>query len=205
MAVFGVAAALLAAIPLQAQVTSTTGANGVVTTTTNTATPPATFTIAGGLQELGQAIETSTNWAVFTGYGHSINGIGRNLAFLDVGYDFNDYVGAVVGYDYLWGNGGHELNGVKGGLTLQLPMHPFAFLGTSFLTNLVARPLVFDYVATPQGGSTVANIAGAGVDFNVYSWGNLEIHAGVDYETRTGDGAWDGNYVAGHLAISRNF
>jgi hypothetical protein len=196
------------AVPSQAQNTTTVGTNGVSVTTTNTSTPPPVFADASftaGVREIGQAISTSTNWVVFAGYGHTINGVGRNVAFADVGYNFNDYVGMVLGYDYLWGNGGKQFNSVRGGMTLQLPMHPFAFIGTSSLTNLVVTPLVFEFVATAQGSSAVANVAGGGIDFNLYAFGKLEIHAGVDYETRTGSGSFDGNYALGHIALSRNF
>ena len=195
----------LAAFTASAQVTTTTGTNGVTTTVTNTATPPATFTIEGGLTQIYQALETSTNWAVWAGYGHSVQGVGRSVVFGDIGYNFNDYVGIVVGYDYLWGNGGHELNSVKGGMTLQLPMRPFAFIGSTVLTNLTCTPVVFDLVATADGGNDVGNIVGGGVDFDVYAFGNLQIHAGIDYENRSGEGIWNGDYVNFHAALSRNF
>ena len=197
-----IAAAASAVLPVRAQVTTTTGTNGVTTTTTNTATPPASFT--AGLEQIGDAIASATNWAVVGGYGHSVTGVGRSVLFTEAAVNFNPYIGAVLGYDYLLGNGGHEFNSIRGGITLQAPLHPFAFIGSTFLTNVVCTPLVFDQVATSSTG-TAANIVGGGVDFSVYSFWNLELHVGADYESRSGDAQWDGEYGLVHAALSRNF
>jgi hypothetical protein len=199
--------ALSLALPTltQAQVTTTIGTNGVPVTTTNTATPPANFNkIGAALKLIGQTLSESTNWAAAAGYGRDVSGGDRNVAFAQLAYNFNDYVGLVLGYDYMFGAPGHQFNSVKGGMTLQLPMHPFAFIGSTFLTNLVCTPLVFDEIAT-SSSSSVANIVGAGVDFDLYNFGNLAIHAGVDYENRTGDAVWSGDYALFHFALTRNF
>lgn len=156
------------------------------------------------VQLAGQEIATSTNWVVVGGYGHTVKGTGKNLIFGEVGYNFNNYAGLIGGYDYLWGSNKHQFNSVYGGLTLQLPMHPFTALGSTFLTNVVATPFVFDQVAT-SSSSTVANITGVGIDFSVTSFANLELHAGVSYEKRVGDKVWDGEYGLIHLAVTRNF
>lgn len=156
------------------------------------------------IQIIGNTIETSTNWAVIGGYGHSATGIGRNIAFAEIGYNFNDYVGLAIGNDYLWGNGQQQYNSLKGGITLQIPMHPFGFLGSTSLTNIVCTPLVFDQIATSKS-STVANLLGGGVDFKLYAFANFWLHGGVLYENRTGDSVWGGNYYLGYFAVSRNF
>lgn len=162
--------------------------------------------VAAGIEEIGAAVASSTNWAIVGGYGHSIGGSEKaNLVFADVAYNFNDFAGLVLGYDYLWDGQGHELNAVKGGATLKLPMHPLVFLGFDSLTNFVMTPFASDLIATPQGGSSVGNIITSGFDFDLFAWNKLEIHAGVQWEQRTGDGRFDGNYGLVHAGISRNF
>lgn len=153
---------------------------------------------------LGKTIENSTNYAVVFGYGHSITGTGKNLGFGEVAYNFNPYVGLALGYDALWGNKQHQFNSLSGGVTLQMKVHPFAFIGSTFLTNVVCTPIAFDQVATSKA-STVANIIGAGVDFDAFNFSNWGLHLGIDYEKRTGDPVWDAEYVLGHIALSRNF
>ena len=158
------------------------------------------------MKVLGQAIENSTNWNALTGYGHSISGTGKNLTFVDVAYNISDNVGFVVGYDYLWAN--HQVgsfNAVKGGVNLQTTIHPFAFLGSTALTNILVQPFVADLLATPQGSGNIGNIVTTGVNWDFFSFKNFALGAGIQYENRTGQGNWDGNYILGHIAISRKF
>lgn len=197
------AIALMLASPSHAQNTVTTGANGVVTTTTNNPTPPAQFVSPQlALETLLSSATTISNWVADVGYGHSVSGVGRNLAFVTLEYDFDNYAGLMVGYDYLWGNGGHELNALKGGMTLKMPLTPFASLG---YTNITATPFAFDLITTPSGGSTVGNVVGGGIDFKLTSIGKVNIHAGGEYESRSGEGAFDGNYIAGYIAATTSF
>jgi hypothetical protein len=163
--------------------------------------------ISGGIQEIGQAIAASTNWTVVSGYGRSTSG-NRNLAFFDVAYNFNENVGIVAGYDYLWSKGQQsQANIVKGGITLSATIHPFAFVGSTFLTNVVATPFAADLLATPSGNnnSGIGNIVTAGVNFDVLSFKNFELVSGLQYENRMGQGYWSGNYLMEHLGISRRF
>ena len=143
-------------------------------------------------------LSTSTNFAVIGGYGHTIKGTGKNLVFGEVGYNFNNYVGVVGGYDYLWGAGKHQFNSLQGGLSLQAPFHPFG------LTSLVVAPTVFDQIAT-SSSSSVANVMGAGLDTKWLIGPQLYFHAGIDYEKRTSDSVWAGEYGLVHLALSGNF
>lgn len=188
-------------LPLLAQQINTN--NAVPGSATFSTTPPASF--GAGVSEIGKAITSSTNWAILGGYGHSVDSGDKNIVFADLAYNFNDYVGVVIGYDYLWDGQGHELNSLKGGATLQVPLHPFTFIGSTFLTNIVCTTFVGDLIAQPQNGSTVANIVTTGVNFNLYAIKNLELCAGVQYEKRTGDGRFDGNYALLHIALTRNF
>jgi len=160
---------------------------------------------SGGLQQIGDAVSSSTNWTAIAGYGHSTSG-NKSLLFADIAYNFNQNVGIVGGYDYLFGNGNSQANIVKGGVTLSLPMHPFAFLGSTFATNITCTPFVADLLATPKNsGAGIGNIMTTGVNFDVYSFKNFELGAGVQIEKRTGQGDWDGSYYLVHLAISRKF
>lgn len=165
---------------------------------------PARADVTSGLQEIGQSLANSTNWTVASGYGHSLAG-GNNVAFAVAAYDFNQYVGLVAGEEYLWSSGGHSLNSVKGGITLQLPMHPFTFIGTSFVTNIVATPFVADLIATPQNGNAIGNITATGVNFDLYQFSKFEIVAGIEYANRSGQGNFDGHYLSFHLGLSRRF
>lgn len=159
---------------------------------------------SGGLREIADAGSSSTNWTIVGGAGRSTTG-NKNLAFADLAYAFNDNVGAVVGYDYLWRPGADQLNAVKGGLTLQATIHPLAFIGSTFLTNVVGTPFVSALVATPRHGEDIGLITTAGINFDLYRFKNFSLDSGVQYENRTGQGEWNGNYIPLHLGISRKF
>jgi hypothetical protein len=168
-----------------------------------TSTNPPSF--SSGLGIMWDAVTTSTNWSVLGGYGHSTTG-SKSIAFGDVAYNFTQNVGVVVGYDYLWAPGRlNEANLVKGGVTLNATVHPFAFIGSTFLTNVVGQPFVADLLAQPQAGNDIGNIVTTGVNFNIVSISNYELSTGAQYEVRTGQGTWDGNYGLIHLAITRTF
>ena len=157
------------------------------------------------LDVAGQDLLASTNWAVLGGYGHSVKG-SANLVFGDIAYNFNQYAGVVVGEDYLWTTGAREQNAVKGGLTLQLPMHPFEFLGSTSLTNVSAVPFIGLMVSQSKGTSAVSEIVVSGINFNLYKINSaLTLNGGIFYESRTGDSYFSGNYWCFHLGISRGF
>ena len=162
-----------------------------------------------GLDEMANAVSSSTNWTILGGAGRATKG-DRDLAFGAVAYNFNQNVGIVVGEDVLWAphqSQAEQVNVVKGGVTLSAPIHPFAFIGSTFATNVVGTPFVAALVAQPSGGSKdpIATITTAGIDFDIVSFKNFELVAGAQYETRTGSGFWDGNYAIIHLGISRRF
>ena len=51
----------------------------------------------------------------------------------------------------------------------------------------------------------IGNIITTGVNFDLYQFKNLSLGAGIQYEKRTGQGEFDGNYILFHIAISRKF
>ena len=164
-----------------------------------------TNSFTAGLNEMANAISSTTNWTVVTGYGRATSG-NKNIAFADVAFAFNQNIGAVVGYDDLFGAGKPQLNAVKGGITLSATIHPFAFVGSTFLTNIVGTPFVADLIATPHdSSSSVGNIIDTGYNFNIASVKNFEIVGGVSYEVRSGEGDWDGNYILAHIGLTRSF
>lgn len=154
---------------------------------------------------LGQAVASSTNWAGVIGYGHSVTGTGKNLGFADVCYNFNEFVGFVAGTDYLWASGVHQRNNVKGGITLQFPLHPLQFLGVDSLTNFQATPFVTDLIATSSDNHSVANLTSIGAHVNIASWQKLNFGAETQYQWRTGDGPFGGRYWLFSLSFSRGF
>lgn len=164
-------------------------------------TPP---TFGQGLKDMATAATSVTNWTLLTGYGHSTAG-NNNLAFAAMGYNFTDSVGIVLGYDYLWNATHGEFNALKGGVSLQTQIKPFAFLGSTFLTNIVCQPFVADLLATPRSGNAIGNIITTGVNFDVYAVKNFELTIGGQYEKRMGQGDFDGNYILIHLGVSRRF
>jgi hypothetical protein len=164
--------------------------------------PSASFT--GAVQQFSEAVTSATNWTAIAGYGRSTAG-NKNVAFADVAYNFNQNVGIVIGYDYLWAKGQSQANVVKGGVTLSATVHPFAFLGSTFATNIVATPFVADLLATPKNNSGIGNIITTGINFDVYSFKNFELGAGVQMERRYGQGYWNGNYWLGHIGVTRKF
>lgn len=154
-------------------------------------------------------IFSGTNWSAVVGYGrstaHMVSNRGKNLAFADVAYGFSQNVGIIFGYDYLWAKGLNEQNTVKGGLTLQDPIRIFSFLGSTFLTNTVGTPWIGDALATPKGNNSLGNLFLFGVNFEAYPFSNMSVDLGIFGENRSGQGPWDGNYLAGHVGITRRF
>ena len=167
--------------------------------------PPSTNPVTQGFEAIGQAVFDSTNWTVAT-FGGADTTFAKYIVGVEAAYGFNQYVGLVAGVEDLFSKGHQsQFSAVKGGLTLSYPLHPFAFIGSTALTNIVADPFVSDQIATPSGSANLGNLLISGVNFNLYSWSNFEIVGGVDYEVRSGQGYWDGDYWLVHLGISRRF
>ena len=157
-----------------------------------------------GIEQIASALG-SAPWTIVGGYGRSTTG-NKNVGFSQVAYNFNQNVGLVFGYDVLWGGTMlHQTELVKGGITLSAPIHPFAFIGSTALTNVVGTPFVADLLAQPQGDANLGNLIVTGINFDLYKFKNFEIVAGAEYVNRSGQGAWDGNYICGHIGISRRF
>lgn len=173
---------------------------------TDTNPPP---TISAALQEMATAIADSTNWTLIFGYGRALTG-NRSLGFSDLAYNFSDYVGVVLGGDYLWSPGNHVFNTVKGGVTLQAPIHPFSFLGSgwgAWTTNVAATPYISDCLSQPQGSGNnmVGNIATVGAQVNLFMVKNFRFSISGMYESRSGQGYWNGKYPAGWVGLTKSF
>jgi hypothetical protein len=163
-------------------------------------------TISGGLQEMAQAISSTTNWSTVAGGGHSLKG--RNwLAFGAVAYDFNQNVGVVAGVDSLFAKGAQQSDVVQGGITLKAPIHLFAFIGSTFLTNIVGIPFASELMANPTGNTSapIGAITTGGINFNFVQLKNFEFGGGLQVENRQGQGRWNGNYGLVHLELTRLF
>ena len=163
-------------------------------------------TIQGGLQEMAQAITSMTNWSVVGGGGRSLTGQ-KWLAFGAVAYDFNQNVGVVAGVDGLWAKGQQESDIAQGGITLKAPIHLFAFVGSTFLTNIVGSPFVSELMATPTGNthSPIGEVTTGGINFNFVQFKNFDFGGGFQVENRQGQGYWNGNYGLAHLELTRLF
>lgn len=167
-------------------------------------TPPPTLT--GGLQQIADAAGSATNWAALAGYGQGINNGAKKLYFADLSYNFTPLVGLVIGGDELSAHDQvSQQNVVKGGVTLSMPSHIFAFLGSTFMTNVVTTPFVADLLATPTSGNTVGNIVDTGMSIKLFDISNFKVEFEGHYENRSGEGFYSGNYWGVSLALRRAF
>lgn len=117
-------------------------------------------------------------------------------------YNFNNYVGAGPGIDWLGG-----FNLVSANVTLRLPTHPFGFIG---LPDVVATPIVLGGIATPFGGAGKANggvatIEGVGLTVGITTWKKLDIGAGYAVTTWTGAGKYSGRHHQIFGTLSKRF
>jgi uncharacterized protein YegP (UPF0339 family) len=168
--------------------------------TAQTNTPPDFYgKFMGIAEDLGKA-----PWSIVTGYGRGLKG-NKSVAFGALAYNFNENVGIILGEDYLWRGNSGFWNNIKGGITLQLKAHPFAFIGSTPLTNVVATPFVTECVATPRGSANLGNVMTAGVNFEVYAFANFAVDLGVQMENRVGQDYYSGNYLLGHVGLTRKF
>lgn len=180
-------------------VTSPAQTNQVPNLITN-ASPDIIGDIKSGLSD----ITSGTNWTVAVGGGLSTDGK-NGVAYGVIAYDFSENVGVIVGEDVLFNHSGHQWNSVKGGITLKTQIYPLKWTGVSWLENIQGRPYVADLIASGHGGSSVGNIVSTGMDFQIYAFKNFAIGIGAEYDNRTGQGIYDGNYISGHADLSRTF
>lgn len=173
--------ALIAAACALAAHAQTNAPSPVTTTSTNT--------IAGGITEIWDAIETSglttaTNYAVepYLTYAQdapSGNKIGGG-AF--IAYNVSHYIGTGLGVDYLG-----QFSLVSADIQLKVPTRPFASTGISWLTNIVIAPFALAGVGKSLSGGADGAIAvtdaGAYVQFGEL-WGG-KFNVGAAY------GRWD--------------
>lgn len=115
---------------------------------------------------------------------------------LFVAYNFNNYVGAGIGFDWL-GN----WNLVNGSITLKAPFHitkflPFNFGTNSWVNTAMLTPYARAGIATAysgagsfNGAATVDTALGVYLKFG-HLWGG-EFNVGGDYAKWQGSGAYD--------------
>lgn len=149
-----------------------------------------------------------TNGAVGGGFWRSTTG-NYNIASYDLLYNLtkNDSglgAGLIVGGDYMWS--GHKkgvFNDVKGGFALNYKLAPLATLG---VTNFVVTVFGGDAIATPRTSNVgVGNIVFAGADWSVNVYKRVDFHIAPAYQTRTGQGEFDRNYVGVQGFLSLRF
>jgi hypothetical protein len=182
-----------AGMPVAAKSTAATAA-------TASPTPSAGADLSAFLKD----VTSGTNWSAQAGGGVSSGG-GKYLAYAAVAYDFTANVGVIAGYDALYGPHSQIENAVNGGITLQTTIQPFAFVGSTFLTNIVAQPYVADLIATPKGGNAIGNVLETGANFEIYKLSNFSIDLNLGYQVRSGEADFSGNYFTGGLGLTRRF
>jgi hypothetical protein len=107
-------------------------------------------------------------------------------------YNFNNNAGLVVGLDYI-----DEFLAVSGGVQLQLPTRPLESIG---YTNFYATPFVLTAVGTSMSGAGTDNnnaqvIYAAGMKTDIYKANKYRVFGGFAIGTRTGAGAYSGQYL----------
>lgn len=167
-----------------------------------------TNSVIGQFGSGAKGIATSTNLAVFTFAGSSLK---NHLVMVGGGLSYNitPIVAPVLALDYRFrvrktqqnANDKDVFTCVQGGLNLELPVQPLATVG---VTNFWVTPFAGVLAANGNGGSVVGSIYLAGVNVNLVDFGVWNIYFGVEYENCQGQGAFNENYVLGHIAASRN-
>lgn len=139
-----------------------------------------------------------TNGAVGAGYWRGLTG-GFNIVSYDLVYNLtpkSDTLGAglIIGGDYMWKDGSKGVwNDVKGGFTLNYTLAPLKMAG---ITNFVVTVYGGDAIANPRtAGTGVGNIAFVGADWKLKVYKKVDFHVSPAYQTRTGQGEFDRNYV----------
>lgn len=179
------------------------------TSTTNTPSFPSLF---GGAEQIEAAIANSTNWDAGGGYGHSITGTGRNLAFADVVYDFAPNIsgtgfssGIILGYDVLWSRHQSIFNSVSGGLSVSDVVAPLAFIGNSTLDKFKVTISAAELMATPKAANDIGSINVETASWQVVNFQNFTLVLNGHYINRNGQGYWNGSYLAFSVFLQRDF
>lgn len=177
-------------------------------TTSSNTPPPLATSPAGGLLSVGELVfhdlQSATNIAVapYLTYGLDNHKVGGGILAL---YNFNDFIGAGIGADYLG-----EFSLISGNLQLKLPLRPLAFTGWPWATNLVTTPFAWTGIGTPMSGAGgnnggISTHIGGGLNVDVAKlWGG-EISIGGAIIDRTGAGSYSGKYLNGFLAWRHGF
>jgi hypothetical protein len=157
------------------------------------------------LQEAWNDVTASTNFALVAFYGRGLTG-NKSVAGADYIYNLthNEKANAaiLIGGDFLWAKGTNDANVVRGGLNISYKLYPFQQFG---LTNFYGTVYLFDTIASPIHSDLVGNVAGTGLDFKWNVWKALDVHIGGMYANRSGQGRWDGNYLAAETGLSWKF
>ena len=191
----GVAAILLATSPLhlQAQTTNSSSSSSSSSSSASASTSTNAPTISGGLMEIYDALEssgltTATNYALepYLTYAPSApsgNQVGGGILAV---YNLSTYLGTGLGVDYLG-----QFSLVSAQVQLKVPLHPFAFTGVSWATNIVVAPFALAGVGAGLSGSTGNAIAvtdaGAYVEFGHLWGGRFNTGAAVGKWSNAGD------------------
>lgn len=167
---------------------------------TNTVPQPS---IGSGLLTIGEAIYNAspTNFAIapYGTYVVSAHKFGYGLL---AAYNVSQHIGIVAGIDHI-----DQFLGVNGGIQLSLPLRPLARFG---FTNLVVTPFVISALGTPFGGAGNANgglqtINSAGADIAIGHVLGGRFILGAAAGTRTGAGAYGGEYINAFFGYKRGF
>ena len=153
------------------------------------------------LSQLWSDLGSATNFAVvpYGSYGLNNHKVGGGALAL---YNFNNYVGAGIGADYMG-----QFSLVTANIELKLPTHPLSFVGW---TNFTATPFVYSGIGTPMSGAGTANGGisthlGAGANVDLLKALGGEISVGGAYVARTGAGDYSGKYLNVFLAWRHGF
>ena len=169
---------------------------------------PAGGNTANDVDALARDLLSVTNFAFYSGGGYALSGSKTYLADAGLIYNVSQYAGIVVGADWLRLDASglkpqETANVVKGGLTLS-----FSFTN-SLTRSIVWTPYGTSLVATPTKGTDnnggIGLISAFGMGETLWSDGTWTFRLVEGFENRTGEGAFDRNYVTGNFAISYGF
>lgn len=151
-------------------------------------------------------------WGVGGFVGRNFTGEGTTIAAEILTYDLVTNVqdtgfssGLIVGYSQLWHAHAEQLNDVSGGWQFSETGHPLSFVGTTFVTNIIATVDLYQVVATPRGTGNVGSITGTSVSVNLTEWENFHLNVVGLYESRSGQTGFNGNYGLLGLSITHAF
>lgn len=154
-----------------------------------------------------QPLTQATNWAAvpYLTYAPDIQSdhkVGGGLLAL---YNVNEYVGAGLGLDWLG-----QFNLVSGNVTLRLPVHPLAFIGSEWAKNFTVTPFGIGGIATPLGGAgedngRAAGIFGGGASFEVLKLAGGQVSTGAAVVNWTEAGDYSGNHYQIFLSWNKDF